>query len=175
MRPKVIAAYVAVWIAYIGAIVWSSFALPENPATHFGVGGVADGYMSRGAILVTDLGIAVLILCGLPLFAWGLSRGSGAGVNVPNKDYWFATPQRIKQFRVRFTDDMLVLAAMTGVLFVFATIDTVRANRLHPPTSGNGFWVVMALYLAGVAWWVVCIYRRYRIPDEGTPSAVREH
>lgn len=175
MRPKVVAAYSAAWIAYIGAIAWSAFALPENPATHFGLDGVADGYLSREASLATDLGIGVLIFIGLPLLAWGLSRGSGAGLNVPNKEYWFATPQRIKQFRVRFTDDMLVLAAMSGALYVLAMIDTVRANRLDPPTSGNGFWVVLALYLAGVAWWVVCIYRRYQMPDDGTPSAVREH
>lgn len=175
MRPKVVAVYIAAWIAYIGAIAWSAFALPENPATHFGLGGVADGYMSREASLATDLGLGVLIFIGLPLLAWGLARGSGAGLNVPNKGYWFATTERVAQFRVRFTDDMLVLAAMTGVLLIFTMIDTVRANRLDPPTSGNGIWIVLALYLAGVAWWVVGIYRRHRIPDDGTPSAVREH
>lgn len=89
--------------------------------------------------------------------------------------YWFATPERAAQFRVRFTDDMLVLAAMTGVLFIFTMIDTVRANRIDPPMSDNGIWIVVALSLAGVAWWVVGIYRRYRTPDDGIPSAVREH
>ncbi|WP_168583143.1 SdpI family protein [Gephyromycinifex aptenodytis] len=175
MRAWVRGLYVLAWVLLVGVVVWSAFALPENPASHFGPSGAADGYMSRAGSVAVGFAIGAATLIGLPLLGWALARGSGAGVNIPHKDYWFASPERVAAFRPRFVDDMLLFAAMTGFLLSYGTVEVVLANRRTPPHSGNGMWFALALYLPGTVWWIFALYRRYRPPQDGTPSAVREN
>ena len=85
----------ALYIACAAAFVWlTSSGLPPLVASHFGAGGVANGFMTR--TVYTRFMEAFVI--GLPafmvlvsLYAVGNAR---ARLNMPNRDYWLAPERR---------------------------------------------------------------------------------
>ncbi len=167
--------YAVVLVGYFGALGWAMTQLPARIASHFDDAGQADGWMDRTGYLAMGLGLGVFVLVGLPLLARLLLRGSGVGINVPHKDYWLdpAHPQRRVEFARRFTDDMLAIAAATGVLFAWLHIETVIANRQTPPQTGAATWVALAAYLFVIFGYVALILWKRYTPPEDDPSAIR--
>lgn len=91
----------ALWGASLGAAViqaaWAYPDLPERFASHFDASGQPNGWSTKGmfyaiwALCVVAANIA-------PLTVGGMIRSLPASiVNMPRKDYWFATPERKEQ------------------------------------------------------------------------------
>lgn len=165
--PLVRTLYAAVVAAYVGALAWVMTQLPARIASHFGADGRADGWSTRSGYLAFGVGVGLLVIVGLPLLSHLLLRGSGAGINVPHKDYWLDPqhPQRREEFVRRFTDDMLVIAGATGLLLAWMHVETVWANRQDPPQLGSAMWGPLAVYLVAIFGYVAVIATtRYRPP-----------
>lgn len=167
--PLVRTLYAAVVAAYVGALAWAMTQLPARIASHFGADGRADGWSTRSGYLAFGVGVGLLVIVGLPLLSHLLLRGSGAGINVPHKDYWLDEdhPQRRVEFRRRFFEDMCVLSGLTGLLLVWLQVETVYANNRSSPDLP--WWTMMpvAVYVVIVlAYSFFIVTRRYQPPTD---------
>lgn len=161
--------WLAVAVGYVGAVAWAYPRLPDPMATHWDFAGTADGWMSRGSHLIFSGLLGVGVIVGLPLLSSVLARGSGAFVNVPHKDYWLDPqhPQRRTEFWRRFTDDMYVIAALTGGLLIWMQIEMVLANRREPPDMAWWSWLPLGIFIAAIiSWSLYLAFWRYRPPQD---------
>jgi uncharacterized membrane protein len=111
---------------------WSSSAMPESVASHFGAGGVADGFMSRESYARFMVAL-VVIVPSLVFFTTRLaSRLPVALINLPNKAYWLA-PERQRATLASLAGFGTVLAYATALLLCLVHFMVVQANRVQPP------------------------------------------
>ena len=161
---RVRALYGIVVMVRIATLVWAWLNLPEQIATHFGASGAPDGWGSRNGYLAVDIIISAALILGFPMLVGVLGRGSGAGVNIPHKDYWFR-PENRPQFRQRMTADMLFIGGATGLLLSWIDVEIVRANALAAPMMGASSWVAVTVFvvvIVGYSIWMAT--SRYAIP-----------
>jgi uncharacterized membrane protein len=162
MRAR--ALYGIVVVVRIATLVWAWLNLPEQIATHFGASGAPDGWGSRSGYLAVDILISAALILGFPMLVGLLSRGSGAGVNIPHKEYWFR-PENRPGFRRRMTTDMLFIGGATGLLLSWIDVEIVRANALATPVMGASSWVAVSVFMVAVVGYSIWMATgRYAIP-----------
>jgi hypothetical protein len=135
--------------------------LPDRIPTHFGAGGVPDGWMTRGGYTKFMLAFTV----GLPFAMAGaigwLPRLAPWLVNMPNRDHWFAPARRgaTLAFLGRhgcWLGCMIVLM-VSGVHLLI-----LRASASTPPRLDEGLFLwMMAGFAAAFVFWLVAIFRRF--------------
>lgn len=144
---------------------WSSGALPEVVASHFGAGGVADGFMPRvryvGFMLALVLALPPLIFFTGPL----ASRLPMRYVNLPNKQYWLAPERRQATLESLSKFGAWAAYATLGVLCL-AHWFVVQANLEHPPRLEQAPLVgaVAVFFLALFGGMIVVLRRFFRVP-----------
>ncbi len=155
--------YALVLVVRVITIAWAAVMLPDRVATHFDGAGVANGWMTRGGYLTFDIGITALMVLGIPMLR-SLANGSGAGVNIPNRDYWFR-PENRETLKRLLTGDLVFIASATGLLLTWLTVSVVIANQQPEPSLGSwSLLVVGAFVLAVVGRTVWMVVSRYRVP-----------
>jgi uncharacterized membrane protein len=162
MRARALYGFVVV--VRIVTLVWASLNLPEQIATHFGPSGAADGWGTRASYVTFDIIISAALVLGLPMLVGVLLRGSGAGLNIPHKDYWMR-PENKPRFRRRMMVDMLFLGGATGLLLSWIDVEVVRANALAAPAMGATSWVAIVAFVVvmiGYSIWMATV--RYAVP-----------
>jgi hypothetical protein len=122
---------VALWLA-LGALIWRTLdRLPVRVATHFGLGGQPNGWMTRGSLVLFTLGFAIGLPILLHLTFLLIRRLAGAGFNIPHRDHWLAPERRdatLAHVQYWFSWIICVLVAFfAGVHYVI-----VDANSRHP-------------------------------------------
>ncbi len=154
-------------LLYIGFLLYvdqTASLLPERVATHFGIDGQADGWMSRSgyANFIRIFGLA------LPVFTVAvgfLTRFLPSWmINIPNRDYWLAPEHRAETYN-SVLGFCLWLACMEAGLVGAMHYQTIVANRSIParlPTSG--LVIVLGMFVAGLGLWIVALVRRFRRP-----------
>jgi serine/threonine-protein kinase len=147
-------------------IWWTSGALPESVASHFGPGGVADGFMTREAYARFMVCLVVVV----PSLVFFVSRFAQrlpvALINLPNKSYWLA-PERQQASLASLGRFGAVMAYATALLLCLVHFMVVQANKVQPPHLEAAPLVgVMGLFFAvlGVAM-VMFIGRFFRVPS----------
>ena len=74
--------------------VWYFPQLPERVATHFGIDGQPNDWMSRTAATL----LLAAVQLGVPLFLVGVTslarRMPNSMINIPHKDYWLHPDRR---------------------------------------------------------------------------------
>ena len=148
----------------VGTIIWAALRLPERIVTQFDASGAAHGWGSRGSFITLMVLVTALVMLGIPAIGLAATRGSGAGLNIPNRDYWLRDENR-PELRRRLVTDLMFFGAITGLLMAAIDILVVRANEAAVPTLGNGSWVAMGIYLVVVLGWTVWMMtKRYAVP-----------
>lgn len=170
MAARQVVSPTTTWVLYglvvltrAASIAWAAARLPDRVASHFGASGSANGWMSRDGYIAFEIGMSALVLLGLPMLSM-LANGSGAGVNIPHKDYWFQ-PENRAELRRLLTGDMLFLAGATGVLLTWLTVSVVHANEQPDPALGTGSLAVVGAFVLLVvarSIWMATV--RYRVP-----------
>lgn len=156
-------------LVVIGAvqIFFRAAQLPPALASHFGIGGRADGWQSRIAFLCTEIALFALTA----VVAYGLPRALAAVpasmVNLPNRDWWLA-PERREQtwdyLRIRFI--WFGCALLAFVLFVMDLV--IRANFRNPPQLDTvSLAAALILFLAFTASWVIRLIFHFSRPSRG--------
>ena len=158
------AASTLIIIASLAIIALTSVWLPQRIATHFGAAGLLNGFMTRGTYLV----FMAVVVVGIPTL---LSAGIGAAihrspgsVNIPHRDYWLAPARReaTADYLVSHTSRLAAGAALFALVLHFVL---VHANSLSPPRlEGLSVWWPVGAALAGVAFWVLSLWRRFQVP-----------
>lgn len=161
------AAFVAASVLYAGLLVAAYLLYPDRVPVHWDGGLAPDDFASRtSAVLFLAVvgGAMAVLFTGL---VHGVGRIPVSLVNVPHKDWWSATPERLAELRRRIADDTAVLGALTMVFLDVLLVATVVAARSDDQRLGAGPVVALVVYV--VAMLAYCVYlplRRYR-PDEG--------
>lgn len=164
MSLRVMVLYGLALVIKIGTLIWSAVELPDRMASHFGASGAADGWSSKSSYLTFSILMAAFMMLGLPALGRLFTAGSGAGLNVPNKEYWLRDENR-PELQRRLTGDLLFLGAVTGLLLSWIDVLVVLANRGQTQTMGASSWVAMGAYLVVVtAWSIWMLTKRYAVP-----------
>lgn len=144
---------------------WSSGAMPESVASHFGPGGVANGFMPRQSYAMFMV-VLMLLVPSLIYFATrSASRLPVALINLPNKGYWLA-PERQASSLASLGRFGTFVAYATAFLLCLVHWMVIQANRVQPPQWEVAPLVaVMGLFFAvlGVAM-MVFLGKFFRVP-----------
>jgi len=157
-------AFFLMLLSAAGFILATVPGLPQTVASHFGVGGAANGYMSRDGyqifMLLFTLGLPALMVVVIGQLPARYTKLS----NLPHKDYWFAPERKagslafLRQHAYWFGSLMVFFAAALHAL-------VLEANAQMPPRLAEiPFFIMMAVFLAGLSVWVVLLLRRFKKP-----------
>jgi len=145
-----------------GAFVWlTSGALPAVVASHFGPGGIANGYMGRSTytLLMLALVIAVPALIASSMLVVRVLPPQF--VNLPNKRYWLAPERRAASLEA-LGGLGLRFAIALAVFLCFVHWLVVQANTVQPPRlSEPWFLASLAVFGAATLGWLFSLYRRF--------------
>jgi Protein of unknown function (DUF1648) len=162
MRRLSLVLFVTLLIASIAFIVGTSGQLPPRVASHFGVGGQFNAWMTREGYLLFILGFGTLFPLFIVASIAGLPHITSRGVKLPNRDYWLAPPRR--------GETLATLGAFGGwlgcLLTVFiAALHTMilEANTSVPPQLPLPLlWSVLGGFIAATLAWQALFYLRFR-------------
>lgn len=153
------------YLVFIGCLAASSSGLPERMATHFGAGGQADGWGSRGDYVRFMMVFGLVFPLLVPAICYAARYLPDRLWNIPHRDYWFAPERRRETLAYLFAHSLWLSPLLAGfVLGLHFT--TVHANRLAEPHLSMGTVLAMTgIMLAGVAVWLVRLIRHFnRVP-----------
>lgn len=156
----------ALFVCFGVSLIVSASMLPERVATHFNGAGQPDGWMTRATHLCCMAafgGLFPLFLIGV---CWGTQFLPAGLVNIPHREHWQATERRAES-----TSYLTWHAVWFGCLalgFVIGLHWLIVLGNRRQPVELPIVWVLRILipFLAGVAAWVFCLYRRFRAPCE---------
>jgi hypothetical protein len=143
-------------------VCFTSMGLPPLVASHFGVGGMANGFMTRA--FYTRFMVAFVI--GLPAFVvlvtWYTVGHSKTRLNLPHRDYWLAPERRAAT--VSFLRSGILWFGVLLVTFLcYAHELVVLANEVQPPQLSES-WFISGLVVFFVILFVAvrAFMRRFR-------------
>ena len=137
--------------------------LPDPMASHFGGGGVPDGWSSRTAFFAVY--VAALALIGGTLFGLAglLTRIPERMINLPNKEYWLSPPRRAES--LGYVQRQIAWSAAGVLSFMVLTtqlvIRTNLAGEARLPVARIVLLLVMLIIWVSVVPWRV--YRRFSV------------
>lgn len=168
MRKAPLVCFGILWLG-AAAWVWSlTGQLPERVAVHFDAAGIPNGFMSRAGcrafMLAVTLGLPTLIACATGVLPRLVPP---ALINLPNRDYWLA-PERWRETLDFLGEQGAWLGCILLLLLGYVDRLLVGANLIEPARlSTRSFEWALALLFAATALWMLRLFRRFRVPDEG--------
>lgn len=148
--------------------VWSLWSqLPDPMASHYGLSGRADSYMSKsGFFLVMGLvgAGALAAIFATPALMRRLPRGL---INIPHSDYWLANEERREIAIARMADLHGGMAVATAALLGVVAELVMRANIQRTNLDNSTFLVFLVAYMGYAAF---LFFRRRQLlhpPTEG--------
>ena len=156
--------FIALFAANVGLSLASCFLLPERIASHFGVGGQPNGWMSNSAFAATMVGTDTLLFVTF-LFSSRLLRVCPTSlVSLPNRDYWLSPENRprmegiLDRLMMEYGVVMFLFMLVLGVLVLQANLTEPALLNERPLLYALGVLLVYTVY------WTVKCFRSFRIP-----------
>ena len=153
--------------ANLGLTLAGYLLLPDRIAVHFGAGGMADGWGSNGANTLLMAGIQTLMfgmIYGIPRLVEILPP---RWVNLPYRNYWLDPGRRARAAMMirapvwRFGVALFLFFLVTGGLALRANLHaSAEPARLEMAI----FLPSLGVFLAYTVWWVIALYRQFRVP-----------
>ena len=146
---------------FVADVLLTANHLPERLATHFDLDGQADGWMTRAGHVRFIIGFGL----GVPLFILFvgqiITKLGGAGLNIPNRDYWLA-PERRTQTLAFTRRELVRLACLLVVFFAMINHLILQANTQTPVRlAGGQFWLSMAIFIGAIGVWMATFIRPF--------------
>jgi len=144
-------------------IITTSGALPPRVASHFGAGGVANGWQSLEAYRATMLVLAIGLPAGVvAMMAW-LPRRFPRFLSLPAREHWLA-PERREATYAALTSFALAIGALVVTFVVALHLVVVAANASTPPRFADGpFWLLTGTFTATIVALIIGYHRRFRV------------
>ncbi len=156
-----------IWILTLVLLLWQAWGaydqLPEQVPSHFDFHDQPNGYSSKGSFFRTWL-LAILVLNALvPGVRLLLSHVPASTINVPNREYWLATPERRTVVVSKMSNLMAFSIAGVNVmlLLIFRSIVSFALTG-H---TGMPLWYPMLIVPVIVVGPIIYILRTFRIPE----------
>lgn len=142
---------VAAYLLYVAARIWQ---MPEVMATHFGIDGRADGWMSRSSFLVVSVALAALAV-GMRWFI-GFTGRLQKGINIPGYNELSAEGKTV------FAEVMQHKSWLFGCLFIgFLFVINMLTISTNQMASGRlavlPVLLLTVVFLAAILWWVLTL------------------
>lgn len=159
----------AAWIVgaggYLGAFAWAMTVLPERVVAYVGPDGVDRwGSRTEHAVMSVILGLVILPMPWLFRF---VAKPPGTWLNMPHKDYWFATPERTATLRRKLFEDGLTFTGLTAAfLALVIQVGVVQETRDPGSAAGWAFPIALVVYLGLTVVWLVAVLRRHTPPSD---------
>ena len=145
-------------------IFYTSQYLPDKVATHFGIEGRADGWMSRSGYLAFMLAFMTGMSTFVSFVVGTLPRKFPQWTNIPNRDYWLA-PERCDESARFLSAHGKRLASLIVMMMLGMHYTILRANHFNPPAlPGSTFTSILLGFALALVWWIVRLYRRFPKP-----------
>ena len=150
-------------LVLVPVLVWTTSAdLPARVATHFGNGGVPNGWMSHDAYLALMLPLTTL----LPLFVVAVTgfvpRLALSQIRVANREHWLS-PARRDETLAWLASHACWLGLVLMVFLGGIHLLTVQANARVPiRLSEPHFFALLGVFVALLAGWIVAMTLRFR-------------
>ena len=151
-------------VLVVGAILISATTdqLPARIASHFGAGGVPNGWMDRNFYLLFMLAFAVLLPIVLVLSMGVLPRWIPAAINIPSRVYWL-DPVRREATLDYLTAHACWLGSLVVVFITAIHFLLIEANATQPPRLPFQLFIaVMALFLIAMGLWTAALMLHFR-------------
>jgi uncharacterized membrane protein len=140
--------------------------MPEKMATHFGVGGKANGWMAKDSFFLMIGGLCCFISVLFAVLPRFVAMMPDSIINLPNKPYWM-TPERRPQAMAILGRYMLWTANLVLALFLGMGYLTYRANLMPEPALDERLaLILMAGFVTCMLASVVFLMLAYRVPKE---------
>jgi uncharacterized membrane protein len=123
--------------------------MPERMATHFGMNGHPNGWMSRSAATLFQCVLQAIMPIVFIGIAWSLPRFPNSMINLPHKEYWLA-PERRAATLGHMTNMLLGISLAISIFIVVIAHLVFEANRRNEPLPTTPFVVFLILFLATV-------------------------
>ncbi|HWJ82388.1 MAG TPA: DUF1648 domain-containing protein [Nocardioides sp.] len=158
--------FVAGAAAFVASLVVAGNEFPRRVPIHFDLSGDPDQYLARADALVL---MSIVALAGglvFGLLGAGATRIPVRMFNVPERDWWAATPEREAELRRRMRTDMYGFGGVFLLFLAGLTLLTLRASRMADPHLDGWFVALLVGFAVVVVGWVVFLVRvRYRRTD----------
>jgi len=150
-------------LAVVPVVLWTtSAALPERVATHFGPGGVANGWMTRDGYRAFILALTTL----LPLFVVAMTgflpRIAASQIRTRDREHWLA-PARRAETMGWLASHACWLGIVLSLFLTGIHLLTLQANALTPARlSEPAFFTLLIAFLVALVLWMVAATLRFR-------------
>lgn len=135
--------------------------LPDRVASHFGLSGMPNGWMTKSQFFTV---YAVMLLPALAVEFWvarRIAKTPGARINLPNKEFWLAHERREETFAY-FESFFAWYGCALLLLLVYVMGLAMRANLDSSPRLPTGPTVMaITAFLAFNVGAVIAVYRRF--------------
>ncbi|HHX84010.1 MAG TPA: DUF1648 domain-containing protein [Actinomycetales bacterium] len=125
--------------AWLAVLAWQVAVLPEQVPTGFGPGGEVRGWGGRAEVLAFSVLLPLVAAFPLPLLS-RLALSYPSAINAPNREWWTATPPRLRRFERLLREDLWLIAVLLLVLFTVIQVETTRAAH---SADGSGSMAVI--------------------------------
>jgi serine/threonine-protein kinase len=154
------------FVLLVAVFVWSSSgAMPGSVASHFGLGGFANGFTSRESYARFMVALVLLVPSVVFFTTRFALRLPVAFINLPNKAYWLA-PERRRSSLESLGKFGAVVAYATALLLCLVHWMVVQANRTQTPRLEAAPLIsVLGVFFAVIAVAAVLFVGRFfRVP-----------
>lgn len=137
--------------------------LPDPVASHFGVNGIPNGWMSKTQYLLLNLffvALTGLLAFGLPLFLRILPASL---INIPHREYWLA-PERRRLAEHMLSAELCWIAALFYAVLLATNQLAIAANFRQPPRLSDSIWAILGAATILIVLWLWRLYRIFRPP-----------
>lgn len=164
-RPRLSLWWALLCLANFLFLIYLRTNLPDRFAVHFDLNGVPNGWATKSSFISQFsffVGIINIVLFGSFFLLEKIPRGL---INLPNKDYWFSTPE-ISKIGYLITRNILALTGIfVNIAFLFCTYlifqESGGAVPIPISVSGGTFGI-----LSGGLVLVVVIVSMAKVPSK---------
>ncbi len=136
--------------------------LPVRVATHFGTGGVANGWMTRDGYVVFILALTTLLPLFIVAMTGFLPRVAASQIRIRDRDHWLSPTRRAETLAWLASH-----ACWLGIVIVLFLLGihllTVEANMQVPARlSEPHIFVLLGAFGVGLVLWIAGLAMRFR-------------
>jgi Protein of unknown function (DUF1648) len=162
---------IAAWIfpaIAVGAAVFVAVtcrSMPPLVASHFGSGGVPDGFMPRNVYVLFMLGFVIAMPVLMVYLTWFRMGRPGMSINLPHREHWMAPVRRdatIAYLRERVMQFGILLLSFLS----YGHWLVIRANASRPVMLEQAWFLGgIAVFLVATLIWVQRLLGHFRKPE----------
>ena len=146
-------------------LVWTTSArLPERVASHFGSGGLANGFMSHDTYVLFMIAMTTLLPLVVVASLGFIPRMATSKLSIKNREHWLA-PERREATMGTLANTACLVGTVLILFLMSIHFLTVEANLRTPPRLDEGtFFAVLVGFLLMIGVSVAFIALRFGRP-----------